>query len=68
MVGFPVNLAVRAYELAFGLTVFVASQGRTISVKVYDESKEMSIETVITKVTGLKDVILAVVMSYVRIN
>ena len=66
MISFPVDLAVRAYELAFGLTVFVTSQGRAIYVKVYDESKEMSIETVITKVTGLKDVILAVVMTYVR--
>ena len=65
MVAFPVNLVVQAYELAFGLTVFVASQGRAISVKVYDESKEISIETVITKVTGLKDAIIGIIMSYV---
>ena len=68
MVGFPVHLAVQVYELAFGLTVCVASRGRAVSVKVYDESKDVSIETVITKVTGLKDTIMDVVMTYVRCN
>ena len=66
LVAFPVHLVVQAYELAFGITVFVASRGRAISIKVYDESKEISIETVITRVTGLKDTIIRIIMSYVR--
>jgi len=66
MVGLPVYVAVQAYQLTCGATIFLSSQAHAISVKVHDESKGTVFETVIVNMTGMKDGIITLVRNYVR--
>lgn len=66
MIGLPVHLAMQAYQLTYGITIFLASQAHTISARVHDKSKGTRFETVITNITELKDETVTLVKSYVR--
>lgn len=65
LVGFPIHLAVQAYELAFGLCMYVLTKGQAAAEVVHNESKEMSMETAMLLMIRMKDLVSAVIMAYV---
>ena len=65
LVGLPIHLAVQAYEKTCGVSMYVLSKGQAISVVIRDESKEISMETVMMWMIRLKDLVTVVFLAYV---
>lgn len=66
LVGFPIHVAVQAYEKTCGVSMYVLSKGQAISVVIRDESKEISMETVMMWMIRLKDLVTVVFLVYLE--